>query len=154
MASTDEEEPIGIDILANDGDVPTAGTLTITDNPANGTVVIDDRGNSDPSDDSVTYIPNTDFVGIDSFVYEICDNATPANCSQATVVINVDQVVDAVNDVVTVSENDSVTIDVLANDMNVPDATVQFGNTIDMVQAMAQLKFRIRMARQTIRATM
>lgn len=83
--STQEDTPVDIDILANDNDLPTLGTLTTT-NPFNGTVVINDGGTpNDPSDDFVTYTPDTGFVGTDSFEYTICDDS--GNCETATVTI-------------------------------------------------------------------
>ncbi|WP_348713867.1 Ig-like domain-containing protein, partial [Tenacibaculum sp. 190524A05c] len=119
-ATVYEDDMVDIDITANDSDVPTDGTLTVTD-PANGTVTIDDGGTpNDPSDDIVTYIPDADFNGIDTFNYTICDNASPANCTSATVTITVIPTPDAVDDTATVSEDDMVDIDVTDNDNDVP----------------------------------
>ncbi|MFY7708995.1 Ig-like domain-containing protein, partial [Tenacibaculum sp. MEBiC07804] len=82
----------------------------------NGTVTIDDGGTpNDPSDDVVTYVPNPDFNGTDTFTYTICDNESPANCSTATVTVTVDATPDAVDDTATVTEDGSVAIDVTAN---------------------------------------
>ncbi len=90
VATTDENVAVTIDVLANDVNVPTNGTLTVTA-PANGTVVINDNGTpSDPSDDTVTYTPNADYSGTDTFTYTICD--TSSNCDTATVVITVNPV--------------------------------------------------------------
>ena len=123
-ATVSEDDMVDIDITANDGDVPSDGTLDVSD-PANGTVTIDDGGTpDDPSDDIVTYIPDADFNGTDTFTYTICDNASPANCSTATVtitVIPVDEAPVAVDDTATVAEDDMVDIDIYANDTNVPD---------------------------------
>ncbi|MFY7709004.1 Ig-like domain-containing protein, partial [Tenacibaculum sp. MEBiC07804] len=88
-ATVTEDGSVDVDVTANDNDVPTDGTLTVT-NPTNGTVTIDDGGTpNDPSDDIVTYVPNPDFNGTDTFTYTICDNASPANCSTATVTVTV-----------------------------------------------------------------
>jgi gliding motility-associated-like protein len=87
-----EDAPIDVDILINDNDLPSSGTLMIT-NPSDGTVVINDNASPlDPSDDTVTYTPNISFVGVDTFTYTICD--TIGNCSTATVTI---VVTDAIN---------------------------------------------------------
>ncbi|MFY7710489.1 Ig-like domain-containing protein, partial [Tenacibaculum sp. MEBiC07804] len=84
-----EDGSVDVDVTANDNDVPTDGTLTVG-TPTNGTVTIDDGGTpNDPSDDIVTYVPNPDFNGTDTFTYTICDNASPANCSTATVTVTV-----------------------------------------------------------------
>ncbi len=89
--TTSEDTPVAIDVFANDNDVPTSGTFTITD-PTNGTVVINDNGTPDPSDDIVTYTPTSGYVGVDTFTYTICD--TLGNCSTATVTIVVTDALD------------------------------------------------------------
>jgi large repetitive protein len=75
--------PVGGNVLTNDfdidGDDLTLNLTPITP-PANGAVVLS-------ADGSYTYTPNVDFVGTDSFVYEICDDGTPSLCDQATVTI-------------------------------------------------------------------
>jgi len=48
----------------------------------NGTVTIE-------SDGAFVYMPNEGFVGIDTFVYRICDDGFPSMCDEATVWINV-----------------------------------------------------------------
>ncbi len=94
--ATTEDTPVDIDILANDNDIPTVGTLTTT-NPADGSVAINNNGTpNDPSDDTVTYTPNSAFVGTDSFTYTICDDV--GNCSTATVTIVVTDVIDLDSD--------------------------------------------------------
>ncbi|MFY7711275.1 beta strand repeat-containing protein, partial [Tenacibaculum sp. MEBiC07804] len=118
-ATVAEDDSVVIDILANDPNVPTDGSLTIISAPSNGTVTINDGGNADPNDDIVTYIPNLEFNGTDTFSYEVCDNATPANCSSATVTITVTPVNDtptANDDTATVTENGTVSITVSGND--------------------------------------
>lgn len=85
VAATDINQPVGIDMLANDNDIPTTGTLSVTD-PANGSVTVVDNGTpDDPSDDSVVYTPDPGFNGTDSFTYTLCDTA--GNCSTATVTV-------------------------------------------------------------------
>lgn len=82
-----ENMPEVIDVLANDNDIPTLGTLTTTA-PTNGNVIVNDGGTpNDPSDDTLTYTPNLDYTGSDSFDYTLCD--TNGNCSTATVSIMV-----------------------------------------------------------------
>ena len=122
-AATNEDVPVDIDVLANDSDVPNTGSLNVTAQPTNGTVTVNDGGTpGDPSDDSVTYTPNGDFNGSDSFTYEICD-AVP-NCSPATVTLTVNPISDAVNDTAATNEDVPVDIDVLANDSDVPTSGV------------------------------
>ncbi|MCD8403697.1 Ig-like domain-containing protein, partial [Tenacibaculum finnmarkense] len=89
-AATEIDTPVVVDIFENDSDIPTSGTISTT-TPTNGTVEITDPNNTpnDPSDDVVTYVPNTDFSGTDTFEYTVCDLATPANCDTAEVTVTV-----------------------------------------------------------------
>ena len=89
----DEDTSVLVPIYANDSDLPTIGTLTTT-NPSNGTVTINGNGTpNDPTDDIVTYIPNPDYNGPDSFDYTVCN--TTGDCSTATVTVDVLPIVDA-----------------------------------------------------------
>ncbi len=84
-ATTDLDEPVVISVLPNDFD-PDGDTVTVTPgsatDPTNGTVVINPNG-------TITYTPDTGFVGEDTFTYEICDNGTPSLCDTATVTVTV-----------------------------------------------------------------
>ncbi|MFL0143714.1 Ig-like domain-containing protein, partial [Tenacibaculum maritimum] len=104
----------------NDNDIPTNGSL-VTTNPANGTVTIDDGGTpNDPSDDIVTYTPDPDFNGTDSFDYSVCDNASPANCTTSTVEITVIPTPDSQNDDEETIEGTPIEVDIYANDNDIP----------------------------------
>ncbi|WP_339837315.1 Ig-like domain-containing protein, partial [uncultured Flavobacterium sp.] len=119
---TDEDTPVVVDIFNNDTDIPTVGTLTVTQ-PTNGTVVITDPNNTpnDPSDDVVTYTPNPDYNGPDTFTYTVCDNAIPTpNCDTATVNVTVNPIVDTEDDFDTTDINTPVNVDILDNDNDIP----------------------------------
>ena len=83
-------QPVIIDIFANDI-LPSCGVLSIDPNnmPQHGTVVINDNGTTDLSDDFVTYTPNLDYYGSDTFEYQVCDCSIPEVCKKAIVQINV-----------------------------------------------------------------
>jgi len=116
--TTDEDVPVIIDIYDNDSDMPTTGTLTTT-NPTNGTVSVDINGTpNDPNDDIVTYIPNPDYNGPDSFDYTVCN--TFGDCSTATVNITILPIVDAIDDAVSTTEDTPITIAILDNDNDIP----------------------------------
>lgn len=118
LVSVDEDQSVQIDIYANDSDLPSTGTLITTD-PANGTVTINNSGTpNNPSDDIITYTPNPNYNGPDSFDYTICN--TYGDCSTATVVIDVLPIVDALDDSIATDENRAVNIDILANDNDLP----------------------------------
>ncbi len=117
-----EDESVVVPIFDNDADLPTVGTLTTTD-PTNGSVTIDDNGTpNDPSDDIVTYIPDPDFNGADTFDYTICNEF--GDCSTATVTVNVLPIVDAFDDSVTTEESTPVDIMILANDNDLPSSGI------------------------------
>ncbi len=118
LVTVNEDESAIVDIFTNDTNLPTTGTLTTT-SPVNGTVSINNNGTpNDPTDDVVTYTPNPDFNGADTFDYTICN--TMGDCSTAKVDINVLPIVDALDDAVTTMENQSVDIFILANDNDIP----------------------------------
>ncbi|WP_157418042.1 Ig-like domain-containing protein [Aequorivita capsosiphonis] len=85
-ASTQQDLPVTINVLANDSD----GDNTI--DPSTLTVEID-AGDGITSVNSstgeITYSPNLEFTGIDTFIYRVCDNGSPSICNSATVTITV-----------------------------------------------------------------
>jgi CshA-type fibril repeat protein len=110
---TDSTDPLVIDVIANDKDAD-GDTLTVTDvtTPSFGTVV-------DNGDGTVTYDPDEDFVGTDTFEYSITDGNGGTDTATVTVVVNGDGVMNSVvarNDSDETVETDPVVIDVLAND--------------------------------------
>ncbi|HRY60002.1 MAG TPA: Ig-like domain-containing protein [Patescibacteria group bacterium] len=118
-ASTTQDVPVVIDILANDSDsdgtiVPS--TVTITVNPTNGTIT-----SIDPVTGKVIYTPNTGYYGSDSFQYQVCDD--DGACDTATVTVLVLAPPLAVDDSASTNFNNSVIIDVLSNDSD-PDGTL------------------------------
>ncbi|MFT7579459.1 MAG: ferredoxin [Myxococcota bacterium] len=73
--------PTQLDVLDNDSD-PDGDALSITDvvQPEHGSATINPDG-------TLQYTPGTDFVGVDTFTYEICDAV--GNCAIATVTMTV-----------------------------------------------------------------
>ncbi|WP_307292336.1 DUF7507 domain-containing protein [Pedobacter agri] len=92
VASTNENTPININVIANDEPIPSANastininSLAITQIPANGAVAV----NTVNGVRLVSYTPNPGFTGVDTFKYQVCNsNATP-QCDDATVTVNV-----------------------------------------------------------------
>jgi len=80
-ASTEEDTPVIIAVLDNDSD-PDNDPLSVaeTTTPANGTVVINEDG-------TITYTPNPDFNGTDSFEYTITDGNGGFDTAIVTVTI-------------------------------------------------------------------
>lgn len=118
-ATTNENTSVGIPVLANDFDVDDAidpSSIVISTTPQHGTVSVN------PSTGIVTYTPQKDYVGNDSFSYTIKDPSglVSAPATVTIEVINVNLPPVAVNDAITHSSVLPVTIDVLANDYD-PD---------------------------------
>ena len=109
-ASGNEDSVITISVLNNDSD-PEGQNLNISavSSPAN--------GSTSSNGSTITYTPNLDFNGNDSFSYTVSDGV--GGSASATVNITVNPVNDAPNaidDSAAVSTNNSITIDVLSND--------------------------------------
>ncbi|MAT96582.1 MAG: hypothetical protein CL608_05510 [Anaerolineaceae bacterium] len=122
-ATTDEDTAVTIDVLANDTDADqdTLAVDSITE-PANGAVV---NNGSD-----VTYTPDADFNGSDSFTYTIADGNGGTDTATVTVTVNAinDDPV-ANDDSTSINEGEAVTIDVLANDTDADEDTL----TVDSI---------------------
>ncbi|EJG0191390.1 tandem-95 repeat protein, partial [Vibrio parahaemolyticus] len=113
-ATVVEDTPTIIKVLGNDtfeGDGKVV-SLDANNGPANGTVSVNPDG-------SVTYTPNDNYVGKDTFTYVV----TSGGVSESTAVeVNVTPVNDAPvakDDIATTQEDTAVTIDVLSNDTDV-----------------------------------
>ena len=92
-ANTNEDTPVSIAVYTNDTDidgnvvpstVSTAGLLQ----PSNGITSVDGNGN-------ITYTPNANWNGTDTFEYKIWDDGTPSLSDIALVTVNVNPVNDA-----------------------------------------------------------
>jgi large repetitive protein len=125
--ATDEDTPLTITLTGEDGDPEVIQTLTfaIVTPPQHGTL-----GAFNPLTGAVTYTPNQDYFGPDSFVFTVTDDAAagaPANLtsSPATVSITVTAVNDppvAANDGYSTSEGAALNVaapGVLENDADV-----------------------------------
>jgi hypothetical protein len=126
-ATTEENEPVQISVLANDSD-PDGDALTVTgtSDPPNGNAVAN-------PDNTVTYTPDANFIGNDSFTYTITDGR---GCNKtATVTVSVTEPVnhppDAVDDMATTQENTAVTINVVANDTDSDGHSLTVTNVTD-----------------------
>ena len=79
--STPRNTPVTISVMGND--TPNGATTpNITTAPANGTAIVN-------ADGTVDYRPHTNFVGTDTFVYELCNTG---GCATATVTVEVTKV--------------------------------------------------------------
>ncbi|MBA2634146.1 MAG: tandem-95 repeat protein [Chloroflexi bacterium] len=124
-ATVAEDDSVNLELRTNDSTGPaneSTQTLTVdsVSDPANGTAVIE-------LDGTVTYTPDPDYNGPDSFTYIVCDDGTTAGepasqCDEGLVSITVTEVNDA--PIVTagadqsINENDSATVSATFTDVD------------------------------------
>jgi immune inhibitor A len=115
-AQTQQNKPVTIAVLANDTD-PDGDPLTVqsTTQPGHGSAGIN-------ADNTVTYTPNTGFIGTDTFDYTVEDDdgATDTATVTVEVIAPPNQSPDAVNDAASTQKNTAVTVNVVSNDTD-PD---------------------------------
>ena len=116
-AVTGEDSAVSIPVLANDIAGPAnenqALNTSAVDDPPHGAAAIN-------ADGSVSYTPDRDYNGEDSFGYTACD--AEGGCAAAAVTVLVQMVNDppvAVDDSATTNEDTPVSVDVVANDSDV-----------------------------------
>ncbi|HNW69729.1 MAG TPA: Ig-like domain-containing protein [Bacteroidales bacterium] len=118
--TTVEDNAVNIDVATNDSDIDgnvVATSVTVPVQPAHGTATVDNLTGI------ITYTPNLNFWGTETFAYSICDDGTPlpSACNTGYVVVNVTPVNDAGlpvtnNDYAYTPSYSPVTINVLYND--------------------------------------
>ncbi|MBN1995360.1 MAG: tandem-95 repeat protein [Anaerolineae bacterium] len=117
-ANTNENTPVTVNVLLNDSDpdgtlVP--GTVAVISGPANGAVAVN------PGTGQITYTPNLNFSGSDTFIYQVCDNDGACDTATVTItVISINAPPNAVDDPAFTDQNIPITITVLNNDSD-PD---------------------------------
>ena len=119
LITTDEEVTVTIPVLSNDSDVEglDSTSITITTPPMNGSVTVD------PVTGDITYTPNPDFDGTETFEYQVCDDGTPALCDIAEVTVQINPENDApiaMDDSTTTNEDTPITFNITtANDTDI-----------------------------------
>jgi|GEM_PF-554619 len=111
-----EDSILTSNVLTNDQDAenqPLSATLVV--DVLNGNLTLNPDG-------SFTYSPNLNYFGSDNFIYEVCDNATPALCATQLVNIIINSVNDSpvtVPDLYTTTEDNPISGNVLTNDSDI-----------------------------------
>jgi VCBS repeat-containing protein len=111
VTNTLEDTSVTIPVLVNDSDVEGTGLIITATSATNGAAIV--------SGSNIVFTPSTNFNGPIVFSYTVSDGTNFATASVTVTVIPVNDVPVAVNDAVTVLEDKSVTINVLANDNDV-----------------------------------
>ena len=117
--SLNEDASAVIDVLANDTDLD-GDNLTVTEvtQPANGTVVIN-------ADGTVTYTPDANYYGDDSFTYTISDGQGGTDTATVSLTVNPENDAPvAADDTAIINEDTAAVIDVLANDTDLDGDTL------------------------------
>ncbi|HCG7968638.1 TPA: tandem-95 repeat protein, partial [Vibrio parahaemolyticus] len=109
-----EDTPTIIKVLGNDTfeDDGKVVSLDTNNGPANGTVSVNPDG-------SVTYTPNDNYYGADSFTYIVTSGGVSESTTVSVDVTPVNDAPVAKDDIATTQEDTAVTIDVLPNDSDV-----------------------------------
>ncbi|WP_139124195.1 cadherin-like domain-containing protein, partial [Vibrio parahaemolyticus] len=118
-ATVVEDTPTIIKVLGNDtfeGDGKVV-SLDTNNGPANGTVSVNPDG-------SVTYSPNDNYHGADSFTYIVTSGGVSESTTVSVDVTPVNDAPVAKDDIATTQEDTAVTIDVLPNDTDVDGDTL------------------------------
>jgi hypothetical protein len=114
---TDEDTPVNINALANDGDVD-GDVLSVTGASALQDCTINGNG-------SLTYTPSANYNGADTITYTINDgHGGSATAAVAVTVNSVNDLPVAGNDTVSIDEDNGVTFGVLGNDSDVDGDTL------------------------------
>lgn len=123
-ATTNEDTPITVAVLANDTDAD-GNPLVITAATApNGAVVIN-------ADGTITYTPNANFFGSDTVTYTISDGQGGFSTASVTVTVNsVNDVPVARPDTAATNEDTPVTIAVLVNDTDLEGDALRITSAI------------------------
>ena len=129
---TNANQPLNnVSVSFNDSDPDVGQTLTFTaiSQPTKGFLSFNS------SVGTFTYLPQVNFIGMDSFRYKVCDNGTPSLCDTAMVYINYINAPTqnlapiAMDDIIEISSNRPINIPVLANDKD-PNGTPLSNPTI------------------------
>lgn len=121
LVTIDEDNPITISVLANDTDAD-GDTLTIASlgTASQGTVV-------NNGDGTVTYSPNLDYFGTDSFIYSISDGQGGSDTATVFITINPvndPPVVTVTQSSVVVNEGETASNDITTSDVEGDSVTV------------------------------
>jgi len=117
FSSVEEDTSKDINVVANDTDPDgfndlDPASVTIKTDPGKGTAVANNDG-------TVTYTPNKDANGADSFSYEVCDKGATPQCDEANVDVQITPASDgtiARPDEYEVNENGVLNVDAPGND--------------------------------------
>ncbi|MCU4154678.1 tandem-95 repeat protein [Carboxylicivirga sp. A043] len=116
-----EDERTVFEVLNNDSDIDNeidANTIQIVTNAANGVTTV--------SSGTITYTPNSNYNGSDSFEYSVADSDGARNQATVTITVNpVNDAPDVLDDSYSIDEDQESTFDILANDSDIENSIVE-----------------------------
>ena len=121
IVTTAEDTAVDINVTANDTD-PDSGTIlavTVVTTPSNGTAVI-----ASGSTTTVTYTPNADYNGQDTFDYTVFDGTDTDTGTVTVTVTAVNDAPVALDDTATTNEDTAVDVNVVTNDTDTEGDTL------------------------------
>ena len=130
-ATTNQGQPVIIDILDNDTDADgtiNPSTIQIETAPTSGNITIND-------DNTITYTPNSNQPGEDSFTYTVQDDEGNTS-NTATVSITINNTAPSINEITvepTISEGIAATFSATATDLDELTYTWDFGDNTEPV---------------------
>jgi len=121
-AETRVNVPVVIGVLSNDSGNGTLVVNNFEELPVNGGGVVIVMDETNTGGMTLVYTPATDYVGEDTFVYEMCDES--GACDTATVTVVILDIPDAIDDYATTLMNTDILVPVLINDVHDGTATL------------------------------
>ena len=123
--TTAEDTPVNVQVLANDSYITTAPISITATNGNNGTVAV-----AESSPEQITYSPNTDYFGSDTFSYTISQGG---KVSTADVSVNISSVNDApsldIASTIQVPEGEILVTTISVSDPDEDELTLTLGGT-------------------------
>ena len=105
-----EDSSMILDVLSNDSDNDGDNLVIVSSSgPSNGTLVIN-------GDNTITYTPNINFTGSDSFQYTVSDGSLSQSATVSLTVSSVNDAPSMVNQSLSLDEDSSVSLDLSASD--------------------------------------
>ena len=108
-------------------------TVTAVTQGANGSAVLN-------ADKTVTYTPGWNFFGTDSFTYTISDGTLTATATVSISVTDANDPPYAVEDQIILAEDETITINVLANDSDPEGGTIYVSSVLSATHGVSKLE--------------
>ena len=112
--------PVNIDILANDTDGDSQPLTITVVGATHGTTAVDQNGTpADPTDDTITFTPESGYHGVATVQYKVSDGESDSNIATVTITVHpANGAAVALVDSAATNEDTAVNVDVLANDFD------------------------------------